>query len=200
MVSRYVDRLTHLSGWLSPDEKVRAQRFLKEGDRRRFILGRAVVRYLCGMHLGLEPARIRLDRTPAGKPYLVNPIPANGKRFEFNIAHSGDCVLVAWAEGRAVGIDVEVLGGRSSALLNEVSASALSRVERAVLSAAEPNEAFITFYRIWVRNEAVLKGEGCGLGGSLQSFSVARRQVARMEWLEEVHFCRKRARVEGGRT
>jgi phosphopantetheinyl transferase len=67
------------------------------------------------------------------------------------------------------------------ALLNEVSASAFSRVERAVLSAAEPNEALITFYRIWVRKEAVLKGEACGLGGCLQSFSVARRQVARTE-------------------
>jgi len=45
-----------------------------------------------------------------------------------------------------------------------LSASAFSRVERAVLSAAEPNEAFITFYRIWVRMPAAIPAEACYLG------------------------------------
>ena len=102
-VRQYAERLACMSGWLSPDEQARAQRFLKEADRMRFVLGRAMVRRLCGAYLRIEPARVRLDHTLTGKPYLANSIPVGRKRFEFNVAHSGDCGLVAWTEGQAVG-------------------------------------------------------------------------------------------------
>jgi 4'-phosphopantetheinyl transferase len=193
-VSHYTKQLTHMGTWLSPDEQARAQRFLKEPDRMRFILGRATVRCLCGAHLGISPARVLLAQTSAGKPYLANPIPADRKRFEFNIAHSGDCVLVAWTEERAVGVDVEAFERYGSVSFNDVPATAFSAAERAALAAAKPDEVIPTFYRIWVRKEAVLKGEGCGIAGALRSFSVACRHVSRTEWLDEVHY------PESGRT
>jgi 4'-phosphopantetheinyl transferase len=119
-----------------------------------------MVRHLCGIYLGVAPAEVRLDKTPAGKPCLAHPIPAGRQRFEFNVAHSGDWVLVAWAEGFALGVDVEALDPNASrTLAGEVSASVFSPDERAVLSAANPEEVPGTFYRIWVRIEAVLKGE-----------------------------------------
>jgi 4'-phosphopantetheinyl transferase len=187
-IRHYADRLEHMRGWLSLEEQVRAQRFLKEADRMRFVLGRAIVRSLCGAHLRIEPARIRLDHTSTGKPYLANPILAGRKRFEFNVAHSGDCVLVAWTEGRAVGVDVEALERYRSDRIKDISATAFSTAERVALSAAKPDEVITTFYRIWVRKEAILKAEGCGIGGSLRSFSVAQRQVSCIKWCDEVTY------------
>jgi 4'-phosphopantetheinyl transferase len=154
IVSRYVQRLAHVSQWLSREEQERAQRFHRESDRSRFILGRAIVRDLCGVYLGIEPAKVRLDQTPAGKPYLHNPTPAGQNRFDFNVAHSGDCVLVGWTIGRAVGVDVEELDRFSFTLFDDVSTIAFSRAERAALSAAKPGEVTAMFYRIWVRKHS----------------------------------------------
>jgi hypothetical protein len=39
-----------------------------------------------------------------------------------------------------------------------------------------------------VRKEAVLKAEGCGIGGSLKSFSVVRQHAASTEWVEQVRY------------
>lgn len=123
-----------------------------------------------------------------GKPYLANPIPVGQKRFEFNLAHSGDCISVAWTDAQAVGVDVEALEHYGSVWINDASAIAFSTAERAALSAAKPDEVITTFYRIWVRKEAVLKAEGCGICGFLRSFSVVHRNVSCTEWSDEVRY------------
>ena len=187
-VSHYAERLAHMYESLSPEEQVRAQRFLKEIDRMRFVLGRAIVRSLCGAHLGIEPARIRLNYTPAGKPYLADALPAGRQRFEFNLAHSGACILSEWTQAHALGVDVEALERDGSVWINDASAIAFSTDEPAALSAATPDEVITTFYRIWVRKEAVLKAEGCGIGSSLRSFSVVRRDVSCTKWFDEVRY------------
>jgi 4'-phosphopantetheinyl transferase len=186
-VRHCAERLTRRYGWLSSEEQARAQRFFNEADRMRFVLGRAIVRSLCGAHLGIEPARIRLDHTAMGKPYLTNPIPVGRKRFEFNVAHSGDCILVAWTEAQAVGVDVEAVERSGSAWISDASAIAFSAAERAALS-ARPEEVLATFNRIWARKEAVLKAEGCGLGNSPHSFSVVHPHVSYIKWLDEIRY------------
>jgi len=185
---RDVEWPARLGESLSPKERARARRFLQEADRRRFLLGRAVVRFLGGVHLGIDPANVRLDQTLTGKPYLANPLPIDRKPFEFNVAHSGDCVLIAWTEGRAVGVDVEAYERRPATWFDDVSESVFSDGERAALSASMPDDASGTFYRIWVRKEAVLKAEGCGVAGALRSFSVACPRGGRTEWFDEVDY------------
>jgi len=56
------------------------------------------------------------------------------------------------------------------------------------LSSVTAEETAATFYRVWVRKEAVLKAEGCGVGGPLKSFSVAVRTPLGTRWLDEVSF------------
>ena len=185
-VSHYADQLASISQSLSEEEGLRARRFVKEADRCRFILGRAIVRHLCGTHLHIEPASVRLGQTLAGKPYLADPIPPHQKRFEFSVAHSGNYVLVAWAEGQTMGVDVEAVDRHLPALIKDVSASAFSPIERHALFAAAPNEFASVFYRIWVRKEALLKAEGCGLSEALQSFSVVHCHLGCTEWPDEV--------------
>jgi 4'-phosphopantetheinyl transferase len=181
---RDYDRLSYLAKWLSPEEKQRANRFLKEVDRKRFVLGRSVLRSVAAEYLGTGPSNVLFEYTSMGKPLLGNPLPGGRKPFEFNVAHSGDCVLIAWTEGKRVGVDVERLEPSEITLFQDVSSVAFSDMEQSVLSAAKPDEAAATFFRIWVRKEAVLKAEGCGITGSLHSFSVVLRHSGRTEWLD----------------
>jgi 4'-phosphopantetheinyl transferase len=186
--SRESRPFAEIATWLSSEERKRADRFFKEADRKRFVLGRAMVRHLCAAHLGVTPGAVRLEETSNGKPYLAYPAEVAERRFEFNVSHSGDCVLIAWSLGQSMGIDVEALDRDPPVLVNDVAAAAFSDAERTVLNAAAPDQIAATFYRTWVRKEAVLKAEGCGIGGRLQSFSVARRHEARTEWVDQLQY------------
>src|SRR5271165_6012747 len=188
LVSRNSRLFGEIAACLSPQERMRADRFYREADRRRFVLGRAMVRRLCGTHLGVKPETVRFEQTPNGKPYLDCPTETAERRLEFSVAHSGDCVLIAWGLGRAVGVDVEALDRNPPLSFDGVSSTAFSDSECAALAAAAPDQLPATFYRIWVRKEAVLKAEGCGICGRLQSFSVARRHEARTEWVDRVQY------------
>jgi 4'-phosphopantetheinyl transferase len=188
LVSRESRSFAEIVSWLPSEERKRADRFVKRADRRRFVLGRAMVRRLCGTHLGVKPEAVTLEQTANGKPYLDCSTEVGEKRFEFNVAHSGDCVLIAWTLGRSVGIDVEVLDRNPPGLFDDVAATAFSDPERAALSTAARDQVPATFYRIWVRKEAVLKAEGCGIGGRLKSFSVAHQDEARIDWVDHLQF------------
>ena len=79
------------------------QRFRFEKDRRRYLIGRGGLRTLLGRYLDLAPQDLRFETAAAGKPHL-----ASGQgELQFNLAHSGEFVLIAIAESRKVGIDVE---------------------------------------------------------------------------------------------
>lgn len=186
LISREGRPFAEILTWLSSEERKRADRFVKEVDRRRFVLGRGMLRYLSAAHFRVTPEQVKLGQTANGKPYVAFPTATAERRFEFNIAHSGDCVLIAWTLGRSVGIDVEALDRTAPIAFNEVAATAFSGDECAVLLNAAPGHIADIFFRIWVRKEAVLKAEGCGIGGQLQSFSVAQRYNARTEWTDQV--------------
>ena len=187
-VARSTDFAIRTRRWLSSEEEARAKRFLRDADRQRFMLGRAMIRRLCASHLDLEPGDVRLEESATGKPYLFCDAQDDWNRLEFNLSHAGDCVLVAWSIGQPIGVDVEALDHRMSPSFEEMTSTAYSDDERDVLSAAAGGQMAQTFFRIWVRKEAVLKAEGCGLGGLLQDFSVARQHASHTEWAELVRY------------
>jgi 4'-phosphopantetheinyl transferase len=85
-------------------------------------------------------------------------------------------------------VDVEAVEPYRPVSFAEIASSAFSADECAVLSSVRAEETAATFYRVWVRKEAVLKAEGCGVGGPLKSFSVAVRTPLGTRWLDEVSF------------
>lgn len=165
-VSEYQARFSALLEILSPEEKQRARRFLRDEDRQRFILGRAATRLTSARYAGVAPKDVTFTVGISGKPGLRD----GRSPFEFNVAHSGDFVLLAWSEHSPVGIDVESVHRIAS--FTELAASFFSPEERQVLSEPGGDIASL-FYRIWARKEAILKAEGCGIAGGLQSFTVA---------------------------
>ncbi len=114
--------------------------------RLRSLVGRVLARRLLGQRLGLAPGAVPLDTGPHGKPMPAVPTPA----WHFNIAHSGDLVLVG-AGPQPLGVDVEHCP-------DTVDANLWRLVTGRADTAPDPG----TFCAHWVRREAVLKA--CGLG------------------------------------
>jgi 4'-phosphopantetheinyl transferase len=187
LLDLYRRRVGELALALPAEELDQASRYRRREDTERFIIARALVRRLCATFIGLEPRAITLLRTPSGKPY-VEPVESAGgrKKIEFNVSHSGNCVLIAWSRGGPVGIDVEAVKPGRRTLLMEMARSAFAPAEFEVLRSIKSEETAETFYRIWVRKEAVLKAEGYGLGGPMQSFSVVGQTSEGIQWFNKI--------------
>lgn len=182
-----VEALSVSGAELTPPEQERGARFMREEDRRRYFLGRTVIRRLCGDWLGCAPTLVELRETERGKPFVAAEMP-EGQRLEFNLAHSGRYVALAWDTGHAVGVDIEKQDrGRPRPLL-ELARVAFSPKEQEVLVAAAESVRTETFFRIWARKEAIVKAEGCGIAGALQRFSVVLPGDGAFAWADEVLF------------
>jgi len=134
---------------LSHAEREKADRFLREDDRLRFITGRRMIRTFAAERLGMSAPKILL--TEYGKPYI-----GGAKDFHFSISHSGHLVVIAVSDS-PVGIDIEQ---HIPVEWRELS-DTFTPVEREMLGrAADPVSCF---YRIWTIREAFAKEEGIGL-------------------------------------
>lgn len=150
---------------LSADERARANRFLRAEHGARWAAARAVLRALLGAYLGVDPRGLHFETGAHGKPQL-----AGGGRLRFNLSHSADLVLVAIADDREVGIDVEL--PRRAVDHVAIARRVLGDAEAGRLAAiADPRERERAFLRGWVRWEAVLKCRGVGIGGEQDPLS-----------------------------
>lgn len=100
---------SHWHAWLSLEERERLQRYRQSGDRERFILSRGGLRYLLAGYLGVAPAAVRLGSGQYGKPRLLTPAAAT---LHFNVAHSGDWVILGFSRCAHIGVDVEMVQPR----------------------------------------------------------------------------------------
>lgn len=152
-----VSRLRRL---LSTDEDDRAQRYVFERDRRRFIVGRGVLRMLLGGYLGCPAADISFQYERNGKPELGYPA---DESFHFNLAHSEGLAVYAFTRTGEVGIDIE--GIRDLPDVHAIAACLPEEEQRRVES-APGEERLLELFRAWTRQEALLKATGVGLGGA----------------------------------
>ncbi|MCX6924355.1 MAG: 4'-phosphopantetheinyl transferase superfamily protein [Verrucomicrobia bacterium] len=90
--------------------------------------------------------------------------------MEFNISHSQEVVLLAFARSLAVGVDVEWLGRTADHA--EVDARFFSEQEQRQLNALPVEDRPRAFLQCWTRKEAYLKARGFGLSRDPRTFSV----------------------------
>ncbi len=123
-----------------------------------WVAARAALRDVLGRYLGLAPGKVALDTDPNGKPRLA---PGGNTDLRFNLSHSGDIALIAVRLGHEVGVDVEWLrpGVDGAAISREV----FTAPERAAMAALATDGAGETFFRAWVRREALAKVTGRGI-------------------------------------
>ncbi|MFM7269892.1 MAG: 4'-phosphopantetheinyl transferase family protein, partial [Cyanobium sp.] len=141
-------------------ERQRAQRFRRPEDQQRHLLGRAALRLLLGAWLDRDPAALRFHYGRHGKPLLEGWA---GGGPHFNLAHSGDLILLALHPSRPVGVDVE--RQRPDLDWRPIAARILPPHELEILEALAPVLQPQGFLRAWCRLEARLKASGEGLAG-----------------------------------
>jgi 4'-phosphopantetheinyl transferase len=141
---------------LSTYEPARAGRLKREDDHRRSMQAHRAVRRILSHELGVDPADLEFDMTDAGKPFLAKPAEA----LHFNLSHSGRYSLIAVAQDRAVGIDIEM--HRTMSDLLGVAMGVATTREIDLLKQLPPGEMHSSFFNLWTRKEALLKAIGRG--------------------------------------
>lgn len=156
---------------LVDDELERARRFYFEKDRRRWIKAHVVLRLLLGKYLAVHPRELRFTTNTYGKPALEYP--PTGTRFHFNLSHSGELALYAFAYDRHVGVDVEFM--RAGIEYHELATHSFSGPECTALRALPASLQEEAFFLCWSRKEAYIKARGMGLSLPLEQFDVSLR-------------------------
>ena len=163
------NNIEHLQHILVDEEIERASRFYFEKDRRNWIVVHALLRSILGQYLKSDPRRLRFTTNDYGKPLIISPLV--GKRLHFNLSHSGDFVLYAFAYEREVGVDIEQV--RAGIAYRELAAHYFSVHECAALDALPANLQEEAFFLCWSRKEAYIKARGKGLSLPLNQFDVS---------------------------
>lgn len=148
--TRYQDLLRTLS----PEEHRRAED-LPASVARKFIVARGILRELLFGFTGTQPRKLTFQYSDAGKPSLAD------HDINFNVSHSADLALFAFAPDRPVGVDVE--NERPVRRLLDVAQRFMTEEEVQSLAAISPEDRDATFLRSWVTREARLKAQGKGV-------------------------------------
>lgn len=173
------------AGWralLPAPERDRLGRFHFAADAKREAVGRGALRFLLGAYLGIPPGEVAFGTEAKGKPVLAGT-PAD-RRIEFNLSHSGEWALLAFARGRRLGVDLE--------RWREIEAEQIlgdffhpDEVEEWKLWPVADRPA--AFFGAWTLKEAYLKGLGAGLSKPMKSFRVriGPGAAAALDWCAE---------------
>jgi 4'-phosphopantetheinyl transferase len=153
---------------ISKIEIERAQRFIRQSDRDRYIFSHGLLRSLLGAYVDCAPQQFVFETKQHRKPFLISPDCSNDIRF--NLSHSEDMVLIAVTRGAEVGIDVECVRRIPDAL--QIVNATFSVDEREFLNSLPPRDFEEGFFTCWTSKEAFLKGIGKGLSYPLDEFSI----------------------------
>lgn len=129
--------------------------YRKPEDQLRAFASSLLKYYYLAKCLNLSPSQIKINCTPAGKPYLD----MLGCKLKFNISHSGEYVIMAITDDFEIGIDVEAID----------SAFRYQEVMKLIFSSFETTQIknLTDFYHLFGKKEAYLKALGVGFGTEL---------------------------------
>ncbi len=160
------EQIMNFYAQLSDDEKARAERFRFPHLKHRYIAGRGILRVLSGRYLGMAAKELVFAYGEQGKPYLPD-----FPNFQFNISHADTQAIFAFAEGSAVGVDVEFIDPEVEC--EKLAPRFFSANEARKLMALPKAKRAAAFFSCWTRKEAFIKYHGGGLSIPLDSFEVA---------------------------
>ncbi len=153
---------------LSEDERQRARRFHFEQDRRRFVVGRGILRSVLAQYLKRRPQDVDFWYEAAGKPHLacggIEP------KLHFNISHSHELALIALCLDHRIGIDIEFKNPDRATL--DLARRFFAPEEVSALDQLPAEAQCDAFFAIWTMKEAYIKGRGEGVSLGLDTFAV----------------------------
>lgn len=161
--------IQQLNQILSTDERMRAERFRFEKDKKKFVIGVGILRTILGPYVGVEPKELRFIHGKRGKP-MLDDVFANGS-IQFNMSHSEGLALYGFTRDHEIGVDIEFV--RDIPEMNKIAEQFFSIKENEVFRSLPESKKKEAFFNCWTRKEAFIKAIGDGLYQPLDMFDVA---------------------------
>jgi 4'-phosphopantetheinyl transferase len=165
-IAEFTEHQTALDGVLTPEERAHVHR-MREG-RATARLSRGLLRLVLARYLDVPPAEIEVDRScphcgrSHGRPRLGRRHEVATDAVEFSVSHGGDLLVLTFAGGPPLGVDVEPIGAPEDVDADLLDFT-LTAAEHARLLEVPARERTRTFLRHWTAKEAILKAFGTGL-------------------------------------
>ncbi|MDF1741771.1 MAG: 4'-phosphopantetheinyl transferase superfamily protein, partial [Verrucomicrobiales bacterium] len=154
------DRFAACESVLSEEERLRADSFHFEKDRRQYVVARGSLRHLLGSLLSIEAGAVEFAYGSFGKPFLKAEAGAGGA-YRFNLAHSGTHILIGVSPNLEIGVDLEALSPgdvRMAPLIRNIC----TPNEAAWVKELDGQAKELALSRLWTAKEAILKAIGSG--------------------------------------
>lgn len=167
----------HYQSFLSSEEVDRSEKFKFPQDKQRYLAVRTALRILLARNINCSPESLKFTYNPKGKPLLVsNYLGISGRNFLggelfFNVAHSGNCGLIALHWDGKIGVDLELMEAKTNCL--KLAKRFFAPEENILLRSLQDNEQIQAFYQLWTAKEAFLKATGEGISGGLDQVILA---------------------------
>ena len=154
---------------LCDEENTRSKHLRGEKNRIRWICSRVALRTIVATLVGRDPAHIRFEYGPFGKPRLS--VEAGQRPLHFSLSRSGDLCLIATCSDHPVGIDVEQMSSEGGE--DWIAEQVFTPREKAMLQSLAGPQKRRVFLDLWTRKEACTKAMGMGLQASLRDLDVS---------------------------
>ena len=100
--------LAEYRSMLPADELDRLGKFRFAEHRKRYLVGRALLRTTLAKFVGIGPDLICFSRGPHGRPFLS--LYQKGHNLQFNLSYTDGLVAVVMISGKQGGVDIEHTG------------------------------------------------------------------------------------------
>lgn len=147
---------------LSPQEQGKANAFVLEYLKSRYVIAHGILRILLSQYLKIHPKKITFDYSIYGKPFCPDE-----SSFHFNMSHSEEYVAYIFSYQDEVGIDIEFM--QKDIDVDLLVTHALSPPEIRLFQKMDLKQKRIFFYNIWTLKESFVKAIGTGLSYPLAS-------------------------------
>jgi len=158
-IKGFAKDLMQFERYLTNRENERYKAYQTKSRAQQFIIHRGILRLLCARCLAQPKTAIHFAETAYHKPFIKSQI--NQIDLRFNLSHSQNHAIYAFALKREIGIDIEATNNRSVDLSG--AESVLAPSELGELYTLPSSNRIISFLKLWTQKEAISKALGLGL-------------------------------------
>lgn len=151
---------------LSSEEQAKAERFMFDPDRYRYILAHGLCRLMLSRFGQHAPHEWVFDKETKGRPFLNAS--RHSESLDFNLSHTRGMVGCALTNNGRLGFDLESKSRQAN--LQALAERQFAPIEQKQFRAAPRNEQGPCFFQFWTLKEAYIKYTGKGLSEDLTSF------------------------------
>lgn len=145
---------------LPDDRSDRIRKFHFRRNALQSLCGELISRIKIAEFLGIDIAKVEIQRDEFGKPHCVN-----SNHLFFNVAHSGNLVAAVF-DNKVVGVDIENMRNTDLAIADRF----FTKNEAAAVKVTPEASRRDLFFKLWTLKESFIKAEGRGLSIPLDSF------------------------------